>query len=474
MAEDLPWATKFKPRGVDEIVGNERPLRQLETWLRSWEKKIPKEKAAFLYGPPWGGKPASVVALAGDMDYDVLEVNSSDYRTKKNLDALVGRSVHQRLSITGKRRMVLFDELEGISGRQDYGGIGAIAAIIKATDIPIVLIATSIGERWADKFRPLRDLTLHIEYHPIPFGQVLSKLRKITEEMGMSVDEDVLELLADRSEGDLRSTINDLEAISRGKTRVTMAEAQDLGYRDRKDYTPDALRKMFAAKTLRDARRVISTAHIGYDDLFDWIYENLPVVLDDPYDLAEGMEALAKADIHQTRAKRTQSFRLLKYMFNEMTGGVTLSRRRSEGLGLVNMARVKVAELGFPPSDFMIREAPEGVLIKPNRYLKDDWRRVNTAMRSMGASWVRGEGCWSLPYFRSPQLVWRYRRTFHSRRRRKSLASRIAAKCHISTQEAISDVVPLLKVIYEDSPSMSDEISGWLELEDSEIKFLKS
>jgi replication factor C large subunit len=474
MTESQPWSSRFRPCTLKEIAGNERAIRQFQTWLKSWGKRIPKQRAAFLYGPPGVGKTCSVIALAGDLGYDLMEVNASDYRTKKNLDALIGRSIRQRVTITGKPRMILFDELEGVSGRQDFGGIGAIASIIKATEIPVVLVATSMGERWADKFRPLRDISLHIEYDHVPFSQILARLRTIVEELGIEVDEDVLELLADRSEGDLRSTINDLEAIAQGRTRVTMAEASGLSARDRKDYTPDALMKMFSAKTLWEARRIISSAHISYDDLFNWIYENLPLVLDDPLELAEGMDALSRADIHQTRARRTQNYRLIKYMFNEMTGGVSLARRNSQGVGLLKMARTKVAELGFPQSDFTIIESPKGIRIKPNRYLKNDWRRVNEAFRSMGAGWIRGGGCWNLPYFRSPQLIWRYRRTYHSRRRRSSIAERVAEKCHISTKEAVAEVIPLVKVIFEESAPMAQEITGWLQLEDKEADWLKS
>jgi DNA polymerase III delta prime subunit len=44
----------------------------------------------------------------------------------------------------------------------------------------------------------------------------------IAEELGIQVDKDVLEPPADRSQGDLRSTINDLEAMAREWIRVTM------------------------------------------------------------------------------------------------------------------------------------------------------------------------------------------------------------------------------------------------------------
>ncbi len=404
-----PWSSLFRPCTLKEIAGNEKAIKQLQVWLKSWEGGAPKQRAAFLYGPPGVGKTCTVTALAADQGYELIEVNASDRRTKKRLNALIGRSIHQRDTITGKRRMVLFDELEGVS---EHGGVRAIASIIKEAEVPIVLIATSIGERWEDKFRPLKDISLHIKYTAVPFSQSLARLKVIVGELEIHVDEDVLEMLANRSRGDLRSTINDLEAIARGRTRITMAEASVLTDRDRNDYTPDALMKLFSAKTLSDARRVISSAHIPYDDLFNWIYENLPLVLNDTSDLAEGIDALSRADIHKTRARRTQDYRLIKYMFDEMTGGVALARRSSEGV--------------------------------------------------------------NLPYFRSPQLVWRYRRTWHSRRCRKSIAKRIAERCHISTREVVAEVIPLLKVIYEEDPSMAEGISRWLDLEDKEIKWMRS
>jgi replication factor C large subunit len=472
--ESQPWASRFRPCTLREIAGNEGATSQLRSWIRSWDSGIPKQRAAFLYGPPGVGKTCSVMALANDLGLDLLEVNASDYRTRSRIEELIGRAALQTTTITGKRRIILIDELEGISGRKDRGGINAIVSIIKDTRVPIVLVATAVGESWEEKFAPLADLSILIEYRPVPFGAILRRLKEITGELGISVDEEALECLADRSQGDLRSTINDLEAVARGGELVTLAEVELLGERDRKDYTPNALMKMFSAKTLREARGVISSSFINYDTLFDWIYENLPIALDDPGDLAEGMDALARADIHQTRGRRSQEYRLLKYMFNDMTGGVALSRARSEGTGLIKQLRRRIAELGFHPSIFTTSEASDGLRVKPVRYLGDDWKRVNSALRPMGAHWVRGGGCWRLPYFRPPQLIWRYRRTWHSRRRRRSVAERVAEKCHVSTREAIDEVIPLIRVICQENASMAKEIYDWLELGDIEIKWLKS
>jgi len=470
--QNQPWVEMFRPKSIAEIVGNRSAIGKLVKWLKSW-KKIPKQRAAFLYGPPGTGKTVSVQTVAKELGYDLLEINASDYRTKNRLEDLFGRTALQTVTVFGKRRMILFDEMEGVSGRQDRGGITAIANIIKETRSPVILIATTISENMEDKFRPLLNKCLLVEFKPIPFADILDRLQTITEMVEVQVDEEVLVTIAMRT-GDLRSAINDLESIAIGKEKVSIDEVEWLGDRDMKEYTPDVLMRIFSAKTLKQARKAISTSMIKYDDLFDWIYENMPLVLDDPHDLAKGLDALARADIYQSRARRTQAYRLLKYMFDEMTGGVAIANCRSEGLGLKKQALSIVAKIGLPSSTFAIYETAEGILIKPNKWLgREKWKQVNEAFRAMAGIWVNDEGVWTVPYFRSPQIKWRYFKTVHSRRRMNIIAERVAKKCHISSREAVGEVIPLLRVIFQGDENMANEIAGWLELEE-EAEWLRS
>ena len=472
--QSQPWTRRFRPRTLKDLADNEKAVSQFLSWVRSWERGVPERRASFLFGPPGVGKTSSVVAIANDLGFDLLEVNASDYRTRRRLDSLIGRAAMQSRTVLGRRRMILIDELEGISGREDRGGVSAIVRIIKETRSPVVLVATSAYEGWEEKFRPLRGVSLLIEFGPVPFADVLQRLRDIAQEVGVSFEDEVLEFISERSKGDLRSAVNDFEAVARGKEHISFQDVEWLAERDRQAYTPEALMEMFSAKTLQDARRILASAYINYDDLFDWIYENLPLVLDDPRDLVQGLEALARADIHQNRAKGTQAYRLLKYMFNEMTAGVALARCRSEGAGLIRQARSMVMKLGFPQSAFTIFESPDGIVIKPVRYLGDDWKQVNSSFRELGGRWMRGEGGWTIPYFRPPQIIWHYRRTWHRRRLQRSVAARVAEKCHISSQEAVGEVIPLLKVIFQNGEGMADEISDWLGLEEKESEWLRS
>jgi hypothetical protein len=155
-----------------------------------------------------------------------------------------------------------------------------------------------------------------------------------------------------------------------------------------------------------------------------------------------------------------------------MTGGVAFSRERSEGLGLRRQVMTTVAKLGYPQSAFVFQEAVGGIMVKPVRYMGDDWRRVNEAFRGLGAKWIRGGNSWTIPYLRPPQLKWRYIRTYHSRRKLQAVAAKVALKCHISSKEAVSEVIPLLRLMYRDKAT-AELTTVWLELEEDEVDWLK-
>ncbi len=470
-ADRLPWAVRFRPRSTADIADNREAVNELRLWLRGWEKGVPKERAVFLHGPPGTGKTSSVHVLAEELGFDLLEVNASDYRTRTRMEELIGRAATQNITIFGKRRLILFDEMEGVSGHEDQGGIAAIADIIKTTRAPVILIATAIAEDNDEKFRPLRDKAIAIEFKPVPTMDVVAKLEKIARELKLEASPEPLEALAIHCEGDLRSAINDLETIARGKGVVTVEDVEGLGHRDRQTYTPALVHNIFAAKTLYEARKAIGQAYIDHEELFDWIYENLPLVLDDKRDLSEGLEALSRADIFEKRA-RSSSYRLQKYMFNSMTGGVAFSRGHSEGLGLRRQVMAAIAKLGYPQSAFVTQETALGMLVKPIKYMGDDWRRVNETLRGLGATWLRGGNGWSIPYLRPPQLKWRYIRTYYSRHKLQDIAAKVAIKCHISSKEAVSEVIPLIRLMYRDKV-MAEATTAWLGLEEDEVDWLK-
>ncbi len=472
MTHTQPWTHRYRPKSKEEIVGNSEAVGKLEKWIKSWKKKPPKKRAAFVYGPPGTGKTAAIQALAMETGFDLLEINASDSRTKNRIEAVLGKAAGQTVTVFGRPRMILLDEMEGVSGQKDRGGVTAISNVIKTTRIPIVLVATTVEENMESKFRPLRSKATLIEFQPVPFNEVYKSLERIARENGVEVHPEALDTLASRSQGDLRSAINDLETVARGKTEVNPGDIEWMGERDRQDYTPNIINRIFSARSLWEARQTISQSMIPYEDLFDWIYENLPLIIDEPGERLQALETLAKADVYQRRA-RSSNYRLLKYMFNLMTGGVAFSRRKSQGLGLMKQTYAAIQRIGMPLSSFQTAETKDGIMIKPIRWLgRDKWGALNSELRGMGASWTYGQNFWVLPYFREPQTKWRYITTYHSRRKMKAVAAKLAVKTHTSTQEAVTETLPLLRIIYNADQENAERIDAWLDLDDKEQEYL--
>ncbi len=322
----LPWTEKYRPTRVQEFVANGPALRQLDAWLASWQRETPRKKAAFLHGPPGVGKTVSVEVLAAAHDFDLITLDASDWRTKDALERLVGAASSQRPLLSAKQRLILLDELEGMSGTQDRGGLSTLARLTKTTGCPLILIAADV---WDPRFAGLRSSCLVIKFQRIPLRSIVAHLRSLCVREGVLAEEEALRLIAERAQGDLRSAMTDLQALAQGKSFLAYEDVRWLGHRDRQEAIFTVLDRVFNATTWWEARRAVEVADVDYEMLFEWIYENAPHQLSHPEDLSAAMDALSRADIYFRRVRTLQEWKLLKYAFDQMTAGVAAAREKS-------------------------------------------------------------------------------------------------------------------------------------------------
>jgi replication factor C large subunit len=457
-----PWTRLYRPKKREDFVGNEKAVNELEKWIRSWLRKTPKKRAAFIYGPPGIGKTSVAQVLAMEHDFRLVEINASDTRNKGSITETLGKAVKQNVTLFGQKRMVILDEMDGLSGQQDRGGVSAVSKIIEQTTSPMILIANTIEENMQVRFRSILKKAKSIEFKPVSSAQIVLKLEYISEDQGIRVHPEVLMEIAMNSKGDLRSATNDLEAIASGKKTITKEDLDVMGHRDRQDYTPNILNKIFTSFDFRKARRTINQSMIKYDDLYEWIYENVPIVLDNPYERLTALQALSRADIYQKRARKTD-YRLLKYFFDLMTGGITFARKNSKGEGYKDQLDVAIMGAGLNPSIITTTNVPEGIMLKPNRWLgKEIWTKLNTNFRELGASWIYSKNIWMLPYYREPQAKWRFIRTYQSRRRMISVTKRLSVKTHSSLSKVRNEILPLLSYMIRINEAMYKDLSTWI------------
>jgi len=322
-SERLPWVIKYRPKHVDEVVDQDNAKQKLIAWLKAWEHGKPEKKAVLLYGPPGCGKTSLVEAVARSFGYELFEMNASDSRRKADIERLA-KAASQTAGIRGKRRIILLDEVDGLDPRADAGGVEAIVEVIKNTRNPIIMTANN---PYQEHLRPLRELAEVIPMDRLKEPHVVAVLKRICASEKLQCEDSALEELAKRCEGDLRSAINDLEAIAALDRKVTLSYVKAVStYRDRV-YAPwEALRKLFTSKYVFQAKNAVTSTDLTPDEFKTWINEHIPTYYDDPAEMWRAYEALSRADVYFGRIAKTQNWDLLSYALDLMGPGVAYAR----------------------------------------------------------------------------------------------------------------------------------------------------
>ncbi len=330
----VDWAEKYRPTTLKDVVGNPKAVQQLETWARSWEKKTPKKRAAILAGEPGVGKTTAAHALAQDMGWGLVEMNASDARNAAAIRAVATRGALAETftsageyvrSREGGRKLIVLDEADNLAGREDMGGVAAITDTIRRSSQPIVLIVNDLYEL-TRRSSSLKSLAETIKFQRISLPSVQKVLRQVAHVEGVPVDNEVVDFIAERSGGDLRSALNDLQALAEGRSRVGAEALDSLGYRDVRGEIYGALTKVFRSGRFKEAAESTDDLDEDPNRVLLWIDENLPFEYREPGDLLRGYSALSRADEYLGRVRRRQRYSFWSYATDMMTGGVAVAR----------------------------------------------------------------------------------------------------------------------------------------------------
>jgi replication factor C large subunit len=315
-----PLTHKYAPKTTKEISGQDNAVSKLREFVLNHKRQ--KKKSALIYGPSGTGKTCSVYAIANGVGYEVIEVNASDMRNSDQIGLKVGNAIKQQ-SLFAKGKIILVDEIDGLSGHQDRGGIQAIAKLIENSAFPIVLTATN---PFYNKFSSLRSKSNMVEYKALDYLSVFNILKNICEKEKIKHEDEVLKILCRRCGGDARAAINDLQLLAQEKKELTKESLQELSERNKTDNIMTALNRIFKTTDLKIAISAFDNVDEDLDEQLLWIDENLPKEYTKPEDLARAYEMLGKADVFSRRIRRWQHYRFLVYINALITAGIASAK----------------------------------------------------------------------------------------------------------------------------------------------------
>lgn len=326
MTAPVDWAEKYRPQTLADVIGNKSAVEFLWKWVGEWEHGTPEKKAVILHGPPGVGKTSAALALASQIGWETIEMNASDQRTAAALERVAGSASQMATLTGGYRRLIILDEADNMHGSSDRGGTRAMAAIIKKTDQPIVLIANDLYGMSSS----IRTLCEEVKFNSLQQRSIIVALKKICTEEKIMCGTGVLEQIASIAGGDLRSALRDLQAVATGKTEIhpeDIATAE----RDTKESIFKVLSKVFQESNPVAAHKATFDLDETPEDLIQWVDENLPVQYLDKGetmndDVANAYRNLSHADRYLGRVRLRQNYGLWRYAGFLLSGGTAASK----------------------------------------------------------------------------------------------------------------------------------------------------
>ncbi len=301
----MMWSEKYRPNNFTDLIGNEESRKLFVEWFTNWKRGT---KPILLVGPPGIGKTTLANIAAKQFGYDLIGINASDVRNKRNINEIL-TPVLGNQTVLGTP-MIFIDEVDGVHGRADYGGGEAIIQILKEPTVPIVLAANTDT---SDKMKSIKKVVKTINLKTLSPKLLRLYLNKILQLEGVKVDSDTLAKLVIESRGDIRSLINFTQARVTGFDPPTERSFETLDIEE-------GINAFYKANSIDEARSVLYSLRIDPREKINAFYSSIITSKISVDDMQNFLQVISEADMLYGKIMKTQQWRLLRYLDATLLG----------------------------------------------------------------------------------------------------------------------------------------------------------
>lgn len=317
------WTDKYRPKTLKEILGNNKEKKIIQAWVDNWKEGNPQQPL-LLVGPPGIGKTTFAQAIANEFS-EYIELNASDKRSQDVIKSTIGESSSSRSLFGDEYKLIIMDEVDGIHGTNDRGGVKAIGEIIKTSKHPLILIANDFYSKRLQSIKPKCQV---IKMAKIRSPTINKMLKDIAKAEGIEYDKEALKLLSKKANGDIRSAINTFQALADTSHELSVEDVENVTTKDDRSTIIDGVMATLKSKNpkhVKDALRVDEDPTL----VMEYIAENVGREYTNKNELKKAYENLSNADLYFGRAQRTRNYGYWKYATDFMGIGVSASKKET-------------------------------------------------------------------------------------------------------------------------------------------------
>lgn len=213
---DILWLEKYRPRTLDEVVGNKRLVNKLK--ILEEDKNIPH---MILSGPPGCGKTSSVSALAQSILKEnsknaILELNASDERGIETVRSRLKQFAGKKVNLPkGQHKIVILDEADSMTESSQQ----ALRMIITDySDSTRFIFSCNDSTKIIE---PIQSRCAILRFSRLEQEDIKEYLKRIIQLEKIDCTDAGLNALLFIADGDMRNAVNNLQAVWMAKDKIS-------------------------------------------------------------------------------------------------------------------------------------------------------------------------------------------------------------------------------------------------------------
>lgn len=210
-AESTPWVEKYRPKTLDDLVGNEGAVERMRSMVATGF--MPN---LIFSGPPGCGKTSAIGVLARELLGDrrkeaVLELNASDERGIDVVRNKIKMFAQKKVTLPpGRTKLVILDEADSMT-------TAAQQAMRRTMEIYSSSTRFALACNTSDKvIEPIQSRCAIVRFAKLTDEQILARLMKVVELEKVAYVPKGLEAIVFTADGDMRQALNNLQSTWMG------------------------------------------------------------------------------------------------------------------------------------------------------------------------------------------------------------------------------------------------------------------